>query len=738
MRCPSAVPALLVCCSLAAASPWEALVLRRRQADPRQAKWLLCVRPGDFPAEAAYENPIFRHLLVSGDFGLEVMNPAVARDLWGRRGWGPEAHWVLLSPGGEEAASGRGRPRGEDLLEAVHAMGGRPRWETREAFRREHPEQGEALLEDLSQAFQALRLRLYALDRAGKVRVPAWHPEPGSRPATLGARISLGPGSQGEDQADDLYGEVAAAFENLITLPGWEQEATGLAAHLAQWEVGQSARMRRLCAQAVRDVERHLRQEPYDLDLADFWIELSDAAGAPPETLSGLCLPLPGEPWPAPEMVARLLGPPARRRDWNAVLNLAADLAPQGPPVPITAPGWENYRRLQGAVHAQQALALAGQGSWDLAGAALAEARRWAGSQGVREALVVRGALFTGPGGDPQAWRTLLANTLGSREAEPPPMPPAEPPLRLLVIGMPPWILPWAALRQAPELALWSPAELHWEVADRRQEEELRRRHGWGPGPRWALFRGGDLRASGVTCPAPLALGGLLEAQGTPILQRLQRVLDAQPDHLAARRERFDLLVKRMPDRRLEPLLAQDAAQILAPLEFDPQAPWRPDPELWGQAALQALPALEQLLRSWPNRPYLWQAWLSWARFHPARPSVLALVQSVSFWSPRGDWRGWLPYEVQRAVAAELRAQGDFATMRDWFRGIWEQLDRRPLRQLHRGERSWVLERRREEETAVYRPLRDALAALESTAELAELERTFGEMVGRAPTPRRK
>jgi hypothetical protein len=59
------------------------------------------------------------------------------------------------------------------------------------------------------------------------------------------------------------------------------------------------------------------------------------------------------------------------------------------------------------------------------------------------------------------------------------------------------------------------------------------------------------------------------------------------------------------------------------------------------------------------------------------------------------------------------------------------------LRSLYRGEQTWIMERRREEETAVFQPLRDALAALGCTQEQAELERAFGEMMGRAPAGRR-
>jgi hypothetical protein len=291
-------------------------------------------------------------------------------------------------------------------------------------------------------------------------------------------------------------------------------------------------------------------------------------------------------------------------------------------------------------------------------------------------------------------------------------------------------------LRQAPELALWAPEELHWEVAARTEFEALCQRQGWEPGPRWTLWRGDDLLASGRTCPDAKALASILESAGPSMLQRLQQLLTANPEHLAARWERFRLLERRMPDKRLEATMAEDAAAAMAPLDFAPDAAWKPDPEIWAGAAQQVLPRIETILRSWPSHAHLWRAWVCWARFHPDRPSVLALVQGLPFWDPRGDWRTGLPYEVQRAMAAEMRRQGSYAAMRQWFRSVWDGLDHRPLSQLHRGERPWVLERRREEETAVYRPLRDALAALNCTTELAELDRVFGEMMGRTPSRR--
>jgi hypothetical protein len=729
MRFSHLLSALFLTCTLAAASPWSDFVQRRRSADPRLTRWTLCVRQGDFASLDAYQDSTFRKLLTAGDCSLETLAAPAAQDLWAQKGWGTEAHWLLLSPAGDEAGSGRGRPRGDQVLDVIHGTGAMPRWETRDQFLREHQDQGEARLEEVIQTFQELRVRLLALDREGKVLIPAWHPDPAARTSLTNHRVSLAPG-KGDAMADDLYAGVADAFEKLINLPGWEQEAGAVASHLALYDVGQSTRMRKLCAQAARSLEQALRDDPYELDLATFWVETTDAAGLPLGNLAGLCAPVPGQPWPEPSMLTRFLEPSYRRNDWDGALRLLSDLAPQSMPEPMSAHAWDGYCHLQSAIQAQRGIALARLGTWDLAGAALGEARHWGGSQGVREVLLTRGALFTGPGSDPGAWRMLLTQALG-RDAEPPAMPVPAPPLRLVVAGMPKWIVAWTALRHTPELAPWSPGELQWEAADRATFDKLRARYGWAASPRWALFRGQDLRATGDHLPEPRALAGILEGEGPTLLQRLQALVAAHPEHLAARRERADLLMRRMPNRWLEPTLAEDSAKALVVLEFDPKAGWKPDPSLWGEAAQRALPLLEQQIRTWPNRTYLWRAWISWARFHPAQPSVLTLAQSTAFWSPRGDWRSWLPYEVQRAVAAELKRQGSFSAMRDWFRSVWDTLDHRPLRNLYRGEQSWIMERRQQEKTAVFQPLREALAALGCTQEQAELEREFGEMMGR-------
>jgi hypothetical protein len=77
-----------------------------------------------------------------------------------------------------------------------------------------------------------------------------------------------------------------------------------------------------------------------------------------------------------------------------------------------------------------------------------------------------------------------------------------------------------------------------------------------------------------------------------------------------------------------------------------------------------------------------------------------------------------------------MRRQGSFDTMRTWFRAAFDALDQRPLTSLRPGERDWLLERRKEEETAIFQPLRDALRALRCTQEQVELERVFSGMMG--------
>ena len=739
MRFLHALALALVCPALAlcAASPWDDFLQRRQGLDPRDARWSLCVRAGAFPSADLLKDDLFQKLIIGGDLSMEALGPGEADDLWSRQSWSGPAHWVLLSPAGTVALAASGPPRGEPLADAMRAAGAPPRWEAREAFLKGQPEQGDALLEEVGFQFRLLRARLMALDQAGKVRIPVWHPD-AAQAARLAAtgRVALPDTDEGRALAEALFPDLAKALGRLFAVPGWPGAAASVAAQVSLWDLSGASAMRSVFAPAAARAEALLRQDPQDAGLVQFWVEAREAAGLPPAAPGGQFTPAPGQVWPGPAILSKLLEPYRRRQDWEGALKCLAGLTPAGHPEPLTRKGWDDHCRLQCALLVQKGLAFANLGSWDLAGGAMEDARVWGGGQGVREALLYRGTLWAGADPEPPSWRGFLSQAL-TREGPRPPMPALEPPLRLVVLGQPKWLPDWSLLRRAAELLPWSPVELRWEVASRETQERLNRRFEWAPGPRWALFRGEDFRGGAGVCPGPRALATVLEGEGSSILQRLQLAVGNQPDHLGAHRARFNCLLPRMPEPRLEGLLARDAAEARIALPFDPAAPWKPDPDTWAAAAQEVLPRLEEELRSWPNRTGLWSAWISWAAFHPRQPSILALAQSLAFWSPQGDWRAGLPYPVQRAVATELRRQGAFDTMRTWFRAAWDALDQRPLARLRPGEREWILERRREEETAVFQPLRDALRALSCTQEQGDLERAFSAMMGQDMSRRR-
>jgi len=704
---------------LALAGPFEDHLQGRRR--PGGEAWTLCVRPDLLGPAELLADETWQRLRNGGGVLLDQLSPAQGADLKATLG----ADWALVDPKGAVAGKGQGAPRGAQVLEALHAAGGLTRWEAREAFLREHPHQGDALLEELAMEASLFRSRIAALEARGRIRVPAWHPDPGPPPAD--ERIFLA-GSGAEEAADEVYRDGARAFRRLTEAPGWHLEASGALARLGRVRLGQASTWRSLFGALAPETRALAAADPEDTGVLLAWMTCLDGADLLPDSLSGLLRAAPGSTWPQPSALSILLEPFRRRRDHEGVRRILDDLEPQAPPEPLTRKGWEDYCDLRSAIQAHHAVNLAAQGAWDQARAAMEASAAWGGSQALRTAFMARNHLDTS--GDPGAWRRLLFPREGPRPHRPP-MPEAPPPLRLALLGLPPWLVGWTALRDAPELEPWSPGELRWEIPGPRVHAQVRARQGWDARPRWALFRGDELLASGDTLPGPGALASVLAAHGTPLLERYARRLAEDPGHLPTRRARFQAVLARMPDKGVEALAAEDAARALLELPFGPGAAWKPDPDLWGQGAQAVLPLLEERLRTWPSRPGLWKAWISWARFHPGRPSILDLAQSLPFWSPGADWRAGLPYAVQREVAADMRARGDFLRMRDWFQAAWDRLDRRPLKDLRPWERQWAQERRAEEDTAVFRPLRDALRALGLHAEQLELERAFGAMMGR-------
>jgi len=201
--------------------------------------------PGRLPSLDAYRDPSSRSCSPPATAAWSPW-PARRPRTSGPEELGRGGPLAAAVPAGEETASGSGRPRGEEVLEAIHATGAKPRWEARDQFLREHPDQGEARLEELSQAFQILRVRLLALDRDGKVRIPAWHTDPAARTAfTNPGSASPRPGRRHGRRALRRGGRRPGEAHQPSR---WEHEAGAVASHLGFYDAGQSSRMRKLCA----------------------------------------------------------------------------------------------------------------------------------------------------------------------------------------------------------------------------------------------------------------------------------------------------------------------------------------------------------------------------------------------------------------------------------------------------------------------------------------------------------
>lgn len=698
---------LVLTTSVACAGPWEDFVQTRRQRQ-EAARWILVVPANQLNAMELLKDPSYQKLAAGPDWGVEFLSPPVAQDL---KAQGRD--WALFDPHNQLAGTGAGHPTGDQLLGAIHSAGQQARFERLAAFLRDHPNQGEARQEAANLELRRLRAQILAQP-----------PVAGAEPRFDG-RLALH-GADAEARADELFAPAVEALRALTQVPSWGREAHWLASRMAGQDLGQSPHARRWFAELAEDLEARVAADPDDAALVRAWVEALDAARRLPETMSGRIQPVPGEPWPEASLMPSLLEPYLRRRAFQTAEQLLRDLTPAGPPQPLTPHGWEEYCDLRAAVSAQRAALYLAQGAQGEVQASIDDAMAWGGARQVVAALMRRG--LTDPRSDTTYLRQLWAQA-STRKSTRPAMPAQPAPLRLVLYGHPSWLLAWTALHTSAELAPWAPGELRWEFGGKDAAAKERQKHQWDAHPRWALYRGDDLLAQGQTCPGPVALAGVLAAHGTPMLERLAQVLAQHPDHLAARRARFDLLLKRMPDKRLEPLLAEDAARLQLHLPFGPDEAWHPDPDLWSGAAGPVLAELETQLRSWPGFADLWEAWVSWARFHPARPSIVHLAKDLPYWHPEGDWRAGLPYVVHRAVAAELKRQGQFLQMRDWFQSAWDQLDRRPMKDLRPWERSWASERRTEEETAIYQPLREALRALGMNDQLLELQRQFSAMM---------
>lgn len=696
--------------TLPAQDAWAAWQARQRDRGGPNAPWLLVLRPQDAQDRWWMQDDRVRRLLATREFQVQPLTDAQGRDLSHLKGWQQEPRWLLLSPDGAQQTEGRGRPSGDRLLADLLDLGLRPRWERREAFLKEHPDHGPACIEALQEAEALLENRLNA--QAGGI-------------APFLARLRTQPPDPAAlTQLDAMARELSEALQHLARLPlWWEQGSLPLFRWGTRPDFVLPPQLREAIDRLREQAWEALLQDPSDEALWGLCARLARTGGLDLEGFLASAAPAPGQAWPPDTLVMTLAESYAAKEDWAGQLVAMNALRSAAIEAPADREAWDEARHALALVEIHRARALARLGRWEESAGAVGEARflsgqRWRGFL----TFFLRRAI-------PEAFgeqRAVYEPFLDGDPLPDPPPPPAPPTLRLLRLGAPAWAAAWTTLPRTAELAPWGPSELVAETASADLERTLRARHGW-EGPRWVLLAGDQLLASGDGVPAARELAQRLAVQAPSRLQRLDRFLERHPAHRAARRLRLDLLRARMPNRHLEPQLAEDARLLRARVKAGDG--WTPDPGLWQWTAQQVLPALEADLEHWPDQAGLWRSWVAWAGFHPRQPSALLLARRLPLYGVEAAWSSRLPAEVHKAVAEELRGPGRYEEMRQWFQSAWDGIDRLNRRR-GIGVPQWLRSQRRGLKEAIVDPLREALVALRRDAEVVALDREVAEWLG--------
>jgi len=693
----------------------------------RPGDYTLLIRAEDASAFAAQWDEDALRLRLDGQLYRTVLGPQTAAKLWKAHGWGNEIGWILVDGRGTELDAGTGAFYGTRALAVLRDRGLVPRWEARRAFLKEHPENGEAWSEEVFRCLRIARLHMNALARQGRA---VWGGA--TIMNAIGGLTLTEPDPEARGRlADPIFGELAAALEGATSVADWWRSESDPSILLVIAGAQESPRMRDVCSRLAADLgEAYTRSEGgYALEsrLAHF----RAAAGRPLRELPDR-VALPDQDPLSPMLFLACLGTLEVAEDWEGMLAFLDNPALLEEGEVRSTAAWESRCGSRSLIAAFKVRPLLELGRTREAREAIADARSWAGEkyQGTSVELIL---------GRNVKDQALLKEALEEPVRPRPPMPPLPPAPRLALLGAPAWLKDWEALRGSETLLPWSRAELAWTTLAPAEAEALRARMGWGSEPRWVLLLGEESVASGTRCPVPGLLAGILERERPSALQRLDRILERHPGHLGARRARMALLKTRMPEPRLERVLAEDARAAFQPadfgfqdypLDFGPDAPWKPDPALWQWSAQQVLPRLETLLRSWPNQQAVWKAWLAWARFHPDRPSVVAFSGTLTLWTSRERWMGGLPLEVLRAVTEELRRDRNYPELVRWLGAAW----RARLEEHRNTTTTMVDERRKNWEAlgpALVTPLAEMLRLTARPDQAREVETTYRDMLAR-------
>ncbi len=237
--------------------------------------------------------------------------------------------WALLDSRGRKALEGRGVPPADKILETLAAAGYRTTWERREAFLREHPEQGEAWLDLAQCGFRLAQLRIANLEGQGTAF---------SSRLRSGQRSGYGSGDSAVTavavRADEIFKEMADGLEGLMRVPQWTRCRADFLrmGGLGPVGAGESPRVRGIAERMRPEMLEAWRREPKSARriLGEGWVNLGEFLGSG----EGSQVPWELRPQPPPPAFEPLRLVRFGKADWAGrweALRFSVPLVPWGP-----------------------------------------------------------------------------------------------------------------------------------------------------------------------------------------------------------------------------------------------------------------------------------------------------------------------------------------------------------------------------------------------------------------------
>lgn len=633
--------------------PWERMLESHRAEQYPWPTWRLLSRV-PINAEALRTEPVLR-LLSSGELGLTPYSEKDLAAFWKQNDWGQDVDWVLLSPDGSVATKGATSPLASDIEGALSKSAWKSRGRRIADFTKGGKGSGEAWGDALVDAGRLLLFIEDGLKEDAGKPLPWWvweAPAPDPRLLALKEKAEL---------------EGGKALDGLRLHNGYERWP-GLSGALSLAPDTPNPTMSDALRPVIGDIVQELHRTPQSEGLWTAWSQVARRLPKEVSEFTPYLFAVPqGDPWPPPAGLRAVLQLLRARGDQRLLLAFCRNQLQAPIPGTInTEVAWhgERMQRIQ---------------SWGLPGLAalmklkaesdglvwIEELRRLWGKEWDKSDLrsfllrIDRDWL-------PESWDKAIS----SAPLEDPPLPQHSAPLSVPYLALDSQNdrsleKGWRALRDSPALDAWGPGDLGWKAISKEQLKHVREDFGLDASPRWFLFQGSGLIASGTSVPVPAYIQARLRNLGAPRLETLNQFLAQYPDQKEAHLERFQLLRERLPQLRLEPDLLKDAVAALLPVGA--AGAWSPSGDAWAFAAKQMLPRLEEKLRQWPSDLGTWRTWISWSELSPDKPKALNLAKLLE------PWPG-LRFEAAQLIAGQLRNRGDWKALEPFARDHWDNL----------------------------------------------------------------